>query len=199
MLEALTKSILRNIAILLVSPLIISHRLLSLLRSPNLSLESHSQLLSLLPGQTGNFLRVAFYRYTLDHCDPTATICFGVLFSKTDATIEQNVYIGPRCMIGMATIKKDSLIGPHVQIPSGPHTHGINRCDTPIRKQMGTLRRVTIGEDCWIGAGAIILNDVESKCVVGANSVVTKKTKSMTVVAGNPCKLLSNREKPENE
>lgn len=193
MLKALIKSSLRGLATLLVLPCVLSHRIFSVASSPDVSLESHSQLFALVPGRTGNLLRVAFYRQTLEHCDPTATICFGTLFSKTGASIGKHVYIGPYCMIGLATIKQDSLIGPHVQIPSGPNTHGITRVDIPIRKQPGTLKRITIAEDCWIGAGAIILSDIARQCVIGANSVITKKPEPQTVVVGSPGKKIHDR------
>ncbi len=47
---------------------------------------------------------------------------------------------------------------------------------------------VIIGNDCWIGANAIILPGVTigDCCVVAAGSVVTKNVPSGVLVAGNP-------------
>lgn len=47
---------------------------------------------------------------------------------------------------------------------------------------------VTIGNDCWIGANAIILPGVTigDCCVVAAGSVVTKDVPSGVLVAGSP-------------
>jgi acetyltransferase-like isoleucine patch superfamily enzyme len=191
--KAILKPLFRFLCTLLILPFIISHFLLSRLGSSDRSLETHSQILSLLPGLTGSYLRVAFYRFALDHCDATAMIGFGVLFSKTGARIGSHVYIGPRCMLGLATLEDDVLLGPMVQIPSGPNLHGIDRLDTPIRQQPGTPMRVTIGRDSWIGGGCVILTDIAPQTVVGASSVVTKTPPARTIVAGIPAKVIKNR------
>ena len=51
---------------------------------------------------------------------------------------------------------------------------------------------VTIGKNCWIGAGAIILPGITigDNVVIGAGSVVTKDIPSNVVAVGNPCKVL---------
>ncbi|TWT54678.1 putative acetyltransferase [Rubripirellula amarantea] len=192
-IKQVVKSLCRGISVILVSPLLISFGLGSRITSPDASLESHSQLLSLLPGTTGSYLRVAFYRFTLKLCDPSATISFGTMFSKVGAQIHDNVYIGPRCMIGLVVIDKDTLIGPSVQIPSGRHTHGIQRLDTPIRLQPGRQEQIYIGRDCWIGAASIVLANVADQTVVGAGSIVTKPLPPRRIAAGNPAKVLTQR------
>ena len=54
---------------------------------------------------------------------------------------------------------------------------------------------VKIGDDCWMGANAIILPGVElgKGCVVGAGSVVTKSFSEYSVVGGVPARLLKQR------
>jgi acetyltransferase-like isoleucine patch superfamily enzyme len=51
---------------------------------------------------------------------------------------------------------------------------------------------VTIHDDAWIGAGAIILPNVTigEQAVIGAGSVVTKDVQPRTIVAGNPARVL---------
>ncbi|MEO1529727.1 MAG: acyltransferase [Planctomycetota bacterium] len=198
-MKATLKSVARSIAILVVLPVLVSHRITAIFVGADTSLESHSQLLSLIPGISGSYLRVAFYRFALQHCDPSATISFGTLFSKTTAVIERNVYIGPRCMLGDVTLEEDVLLGPAVQIPSGPSTHGFQSLETPIRLQPGQKRHVTVGRDSWIGASAIILADIASQCVVGAASVVTKATEPCSIVVGNSAKRVAWRGAPSKD
>lgn len=51
---------------------------------------------------------------------------------------------------------------------------------------------VTIGDDCFIGAGVIILKGVTigARCVIGAGSVVTKDVAADIIAAGNPVKVI---------
>jgi acetyltransferase-like isoleucine patch superfamily enzyme len=189
----LIKSTFRGVAILCVLPIVLCHWFTSLITDADISLESHSQLLSLAPGKIGNYLRVGFYRLTLEQCDPTATICFGTLFSKAGARIGRNVYIGPRCILGLVTLEDDVLLGPCVQIPSGPNTHSFDLTNVPIRMQPGTPKRITVGQDSWIGCNAILLKNIAEQTIVGAGSVVTKGFPSRTVIAGSPARQVSKR------
>ncbi len=59
--------------------------------------------------------------------------------------------------------------------------------------------RVTIEDDAWIGAGAIVLPNVAvGRCaVVGAGAIVTKNVEEYAIVAGNPARPIGDvREKP---
>jgi carbonic anhydrase/acetyltransferase-like protein (isoleucine patch superfamily) len=60
---------------------------------------------------------------------------------------------------------------------------------------------VTLGNDVWIGHGAILLPGVEigTGAVVGAGAVVTKNVRPFTIVAGVPAKALRRRLQPELE
>ena len=64
-----------------------------------------------------------------------------------------------------------------------------------IRQNMGKQEiGVKICNDCWIGAGAIILNGVTigEGAVVGAGAVVTKNVEPYTIVAGNPARKIKD-------
>ena len=54
---------------------------------------------------------------------------------------------------------------------------------------------VTIGNDVWIGAEAVILSGVTiaDGAVVGARSVVTRDVPAYTLVAGNPARTVRKR------
>ena len=51
---------------------------------------------------------------------------------------------------------------------------------------------VSIGENVWIGGGAIILPGVKicDEAVIGAGAVVTKDVPARAVVGGSPAKLI---------
>ena len=81
-----------------------------------------SQALSLIPGLLGQYLRRAFFGRVLARCHHTAVIEFGVLFSKAGACIDENVYLGPRCHIGLAHIGA-MLFWPLVSTLLAAHRH----------------------------------------------------------------------------
>lgn len=80
------------------------------------------------------------------------------------------------------------MIGPNVTIASAGHPV------LPSLRQRGIQYNVPvyIGDNVWIGAGAIILPGVSigENTVVGAGSVVTKDLPANVVAVGNPCKVL---------
>ena len=153
-----------------------------------------SQLLSLLPGLVGVYLRRAFYRMVLPTCGRDVCISFGTVFSHPTASIGNRVYLGVGCMIGDVTLEDDALVGSHVSIINGRRQHGIERLDIPVREQPGEYPRVVIGEDSWIGDRAIVTADLGKHCVVGAGSVVTKAVPVFAIVVGNPARIKGFRE-----
>ena len=59
----------------------------------------------------------------------------------------------------------------------------------------GNNLKVEIGNDVWIGYGAIILSGVkiEEGSIIAAGSVVVKNTEPYSIYGGNPAKKISNR------
>ncbi len=166
--------------------------LLSLCVGKDESLSTLSQLLSLLPGKAGCFLRAGFYRFSLGNCDPSVVISFGTIFSQADTEIAKGVYIGPHCNIGLCVINEGTLIGSGVHIMSGKHQHSFSDLDTPIREQGGHFEKISIGDNCWIGNSALIMAPVGKRAVIAAGSVVNTDVESATIVGGNPAKLIKN-------
>lgn len=65
----------------------------------------------------------------------------------------------------------------------------------------GDTLKAIVGNDVWIGAGAIILSGVTigDGAVVAAGSVVTKDVPPCTIVGGNPAHVIKDRFATEEE
>jgi virginiamycin A acetyltransferase len=191
------KAVARGFAIVAVLPVLVCYWLNSLMIGRDRALEGTSQLLALVPGISGQYVRRALLQRVLARCSPSALVEFGTLFSQSGAMIDDNVYVGPRCQLGLVHLERDVLIAANVQIPSGGKTHYFNDPTKPIREQGGERRMVTIGAGAWIGTGAIVLADVGKETVVAAGSVVTKPLPDGVIAAGVPARVL--RPRFENE
>jgi virginiamycin A acetyltransferase len=161
------------------------------------ALEGSTQAFALVPGSTGVYLRRAFLSMTIAHCDRTAEVHFGTLLSQAGTRIDANVYVGPRCHLGLVHIERDVLLAAGVHVPSGAGTHEITDVDRPIREQPTRRTMVRIGEGTWIGSSAVVMADVGRHCVIGAGSVVTKPLPDYVVAAGVPARVIRSR-RPES-
>lgn len=97
-------------------------------------------------------------------------------------TTSGGVEIGDRVLIGYRT----QILSANHRVPDGmERIFGAGH----VRK------RVTIGNDVWIGANCIILPGVSigQGAVVAAGSVVTKNVEPFTVVAGVPARVVRRR------
>lgn len=83
------------------------------------------------------------------------------------------------------------LLGPKVQIYTA--THPLN----PAERKDGWefALSVEIGNDVWIGGGAIICPGVTigDGSTIGAGSVVTRDVPPKVVAAGNPCRVIRHK------
>ena len=81
-----------------------------------------------------------------------------------------------------------TMFGPNVTVATAGHP-----ILPELRKEAYQYNAaITIGKNCWIGAGAIILPGITigDNVVIGAGSIVTKDIPSNVVAVGNPCKVL---------
>ena len=108
-----------------------------------------------------------------------------------------NTFIGEGCFFNFNTVILDVapvrfgdgvLVGSNTQFLTP--THPVNPQD---RKNLweGGLP-ITVGDNVWIGGGAIILGGVSigENAVIGAGSVVTKDVPANAVVVGNPARVV---------
>lgn len=80
------------------------------------------------------------------------------------------------------------MIGPNVVIATAGHP-----VNPALRLQAAQFNiSVHIGNNVWIGAGAIVLPGVHigDNSVIGAGSIVTKDIPANVVAVGNPCRVL---------
>ena len=191
--EAL-KAIAHGVALVAVTPALLSFWLRSWILGRDRSLEHSTQALALIPGLIGQYMRRAFLRCTLAYCDPSALIEFGTIFSSVGTRIDAHVYLGPYCAIGLVHFEHDVMVAPAVQIPSGQLTHGISDPTTPMRDQAGMPQLVRIGAGTWIGGAAVVMADVGANTIVGAGAVVTKALPDGVVAGGVPARVLYHRD-----
>jgi maltose O-acetyltransferase len=92
----------------------------------------------------------------------------------------------------LISIGDDNMFGPGVYVTDANHQFrsGLRLSEAPMEADP-----VQIGNDCWIGARAIILAGVQvgDRAVVGAGSVVTRNVEASTVVAGVPAVRIGMR------
>jgi len=107
--------------------------------------------------------------------------------------------IGDRCVIGRGShivahqslvIGDDVFTGPYVYITD--QNHGYADPDLPIGRQLPNNAAVSIGQGCWLGAGAVVLPGacIGRNVVVAAGSVVRGTVPDRCVVAGVPAKVV---------
>ena len=108
-----------------------------------------------------------------------------------------DVIIGDYTRIGLHnTIIGPVNIGSHVNLAQGitvtALNHNFDDTNKRIDEQGVSTTPVTIEDDVWIGANAVVLPGViiGKHCVVAAGAVVTKNVPPHSLVAGVPAKII---------
>lgn len=133
---------------------------------------------------------------------------FGQSFVMSPVTWEygRHIHIGDKVLINFDCIFLDgadimigdgTLVAPRVQFLTAGHP--VDPSQRTRWNENGERiggwcinKPISIGRDCWIGAGAIILGGVTigDGTTIGAGSVVTRDVPAGVVAAGNPCRVL---------
>lgn len=109
--------------------------------------------------------------------------------------IGDDTYIGPRSILGAAAalrIGRRCQIGANVSFIAESHLFAEG---DEIFSQGVSRNGITIGDDCWIGNNAVILDGVEigPGSVVGAATVVTRSLPARAVAVGAPARVIRTR------
>lgn len=90
--------------------------------------------------------------------------------------------------VARVTIGDDVQIGPSVQLLTALHPVAAG----PRRDKWEAAKPITIGDNVWLGGGAIVLPGVTigDNTVVGAGAVVTRDLPPNVVAVGNPARVI---------
>jgi maltose O-acetyltransferase len=99
------------------------------------------------------------------------------------------VYMNAGCVVldtAPVSIGRNTMLGPAVHIYCADHAHGLEE----RRRGLERALPVSIGEDVWIGGGAILLPGVTvgDGAIVGAGAVVTRDVAAGARVVGSPAR-----------
>ena len=108
-------------------------------------------------------------------------------------SVGDQVFINFNCTILDVTpvkIGNRSMFGPGVHIYAA--THPLDAATRGSLLEFG--KPVTIGEDVWVGGGAIICPGVTigDRSIIAAGAIVTKDVPSDVIVGGNPARIIKN-------
>jgi maltose O-acetyltransferase len=103
----------------------------------------------------------------------------------------RNVYFNFNCVIldvARVSIGNNVLFGPAVQVYTA--SHPMKAAERRSGLEFGSP--VVIGDDVWLGGGAIICPGVTigERAVIGAGSVVVRDVPAGVFAAGNPCRVI---------
>lgn len=138
--------------------------------------------------RTNGFVRIP---WSVDMWSPNRCIELG-----------NNVQFGPGCVIQCDTQIGDYVLFAQNVALVGRDDHKTNLPTVPIWKSpRGDSLKVIIGDDVWIGHGAVVMSGVVigNGAVVAAGSVVTRDVPPYMIVGGNPAKIIRSRFTDEDQ
>jgi maltose O-acetyltransferase len=109
----------------------------------------------------------------------------------SNITLGDKVFFNFNCVVldvAPVVIGSGVLFGPAVQIYAATHPLSASARRTGLELGKG----IEIGDDVWVGGGAIICPGVRigARAVVGAGSIVTRDIPEGVLAVGNPCRVV---------
>ncbi|MBQ6795824.1 MAG: acyltransferase, partial [Clostridia bacterium] len=116
------------------------------------------------------------------------------LLRSLDITAGDNCSFNSYSVVqGLVTLGNNVRIAPGAKIFG--ENHGFSDLERPICTQPNERRGITIEDDVWIGANAVITDGVVigAHSIIGAGAVVTKNVEPYSVMGGNPARVIKSR------
>jgi acyl-[acyl carrier protein]--UDP-N-acetylglucosamine O-acyltransferase len=193
MIKVFVKRFLLLIGLIITLPLIILSYIESILmgKSCERIFGNCKEFLAAFPTIIGQYMRLGFYWATCTKISPDVALHLGSMIAHRDTVIGNNVVIGCYSIIGHAEIGNNVIMGSRISIISGKYTHGRpgehEEADETKEEQV----KILIGDNSWIGEGALLLASVGANCTVAAGSVVLKDFPDDLTIMGNPARKVS--------
>jgi acetyltransferase-like isoleucine patch superfamily enzyme len=114
-----------------------------------------------------------------------------VLRDRVNIGFNSEVFSGSRVEIG-----NDTLVAAYCYVVGGDHA--ADNAEAALTEQGSRSRGITVGANCWFGAGAIVLDGIKvgANAIVGAGAVVTKDVPDYALSVGVPAKQIRDRRQP---
>ncbi|MCC8407981.1 sugar O-acetyltransferase [Mucilaginibacter sp. UR6-1] len=111
----------------------------------------------------------------------------------TNIIAGDNLFMNFNCVVldcALVTIGNNVQFGPYIQVYTA--THPLVAAERIKGPELA--KPITIGDNVWIGGGAIICPGVTigENTTIGSGSVVTRDVPANVFAAGNPCRVIKN-------
>ncbi len=123
-----------------------------------------------------------------------ASYIAGYAYVTGEITMGAHSTINPYTVVrGKVKMGDGVRIGAHASVLG--FNHNSDDPTRPIWQQGVSAKGIVIGDDVWIGSGAIVLDGltIDSHAIIAAGAVVTKDVPEYAIVGGNPARVIRDR------
>lgn len=181
------RHVIKRLAIVVAKILVWPGALLSGFGRIEVSFRFFAEAFALIPGIVGNYLRAAYYSFTLLGLGRDSYIGTGSWFAHSDAWVGAHVGIGSYCILGSVRLGDRTMVASGAQILSGSGQHARDE-NGRLTDEGRLFQTIEVGADCWIGALAIVMASLGKSVTVAPGTVVAKAVPDFMTVAGNPAR-----------
>lgn len=143
--------------------------------------------------KTAKLIRQVCGRLFFEHCGKKLDLGRKVSLS-TPISVGDYSGIGDYCYFqGEVLLGDNVMMAPRCAFIANNHQYSDR--NIPMNRQGVENKKIIVGNDVWIGYGAIILAGVELEegCIVAAGAVVTQSVPRYAIVGGVPAKIIKYR------